>query len=228
MALFKGNGIPWGPEFPLNHSKSETDTEVQARIEKRAAAQPDLITGKITEEDLKEKPLIKDLHYDRKTGGSTLGGKFKLNDTASYPGTIPEIDSYVKDFDQPIQGQSNFPELRKMTGDWTTNFYGPSQCEGCGEHDIVRTGGGRFESVRSWREHNAHGTSYEAHHCTHLSLFKSLAGKVLTVIDASLTTNSKQHKAVCDLLRKAFAETISKARELEGDHGNESTGEGLA
>lgn len=142
------------------------------------------------------------------------------------PREIMPVNRFTEDM--PVKGQSDFPELRKQINDWITNFYGPSSCAGCGKLDVVRSEMNTWRPVTSWDTGGEEIKWYRPHHCTHLSLFKGLAGKVLTVIDASLITNPKQHKAVVDLLRKAFSETISHARELEGDNNGESTGEGLA
>lgn len=123
----------------------------------------------------------------------------------------------------PWQRQTSHEYLRRQIRDWTTTFYGPSACDGCGQYNVVRSKTGTGSYVTSWEENEGtDGPSYTAHHCTHIRLFKSLAGKVLTVIDASLTANPKQHKAVIDLLKKAFAETISRAKELEGDSSAEA------
>lgn len=138
------------------------------------------------------------------------------------PGTIAPILK-SEPLDIPQQCNASHWALRVQTKDYSSNFYGPSPCDGCGDYDVIRSETGKGFPVTSWNERKCKGgVEYTPHHCTHLLLFKKLAGKVLTVIDAALTTNPKQHKAVCDLLRKAFAETISRARELEGDNCNET------
>lgn len=51
--------------------------------------------------------------------------------------------------------------------------------------------------------------------------FRRLAGKVLTVIDASIA-DAKQNKAMKDLLKKAFSEQISDVREYFGSKKGEA------
>lgn len=139
--------------------------------------------------------------------------------TRDVPWTNPVPEEYE---DVQVKEQSDFPTLRSLINDFTTNFYGPRPCDGCGRHNVVRSEMGSGRAVTSWEEYEvAHGTNYTPHHCTHTILFKKLAGEVLTVIDASLVTNPTQHKAVCDLLRKAFRKTIDHARTLEGDTSSE-------
>lgn len=165
-------------------------------------------------------------HYEPKVACVECGNDFAVG-YCKHKTPLPTRTASPPAHNMPIKGRGDYPELRFKIKDWTTRFTGPTICDGCGEHDIVRTNGGFLSAA--WKEHNSHGISYSAHHCTHIKIFKNLAGKVLTIIDASLTANPKQHKAVCDLLRKAFAESISKARELEGDYSAEETPrEGLA
>lgn len=119
---------------------------------------------------------------------------------------------------EPTATQSDYPVLRKQLGDFYSTFYGPHSCEGCGTIIVKKS----FEQgAQSWEERNE-GELFISHHCTHIGLFKNLAGKVLTILDASLLSNPKQHKAVVDLLRQEFSRTIGRARKLEGDN-SEST-----
>lgn len=164
-------------------------------------------------------------HYDI-VSDALRGGVTHKAESVGYRSVV-RVSNTEEDI--PQKGQGNYLSLRHQLKDYTTNFYGPSLCEGCGRCDVIRSEMYTHRAVTSWEEYEiTGGASYSPHHCTHLKLFKGLAGKVLTIIDASLVTNPKQHKAVCDLLRKAFAETIGRARELEGDHGSESSSEGLA
>lgn len=116
---------------------------------------------------------------------------------------------------------TDYPSLRMQLNDYSNMYYGPHCCEGCGYHLIVKKAveaGGE-----SWEEQEGHGGPvYVPHHCTHVHLFKRLAGKVLTVLDASLSSNPTQCKAVKDLVRDAFASMIASARQLEGDTSAES------
>ncbi len=117
--------------------------------------------------------------------------------------------------------QIDYPVLRKQLGDFYSTFYGPHSCEGCGTFIVKKA----FEQgAQSWEECNE-GEKFIPHHCTHIALFKNLAGKVLTILDASLLSNPKQHKAVVDLLKQEFSRTIGRARELEGDSRTLSTEE---
>lgn len=176
---------------------NRTDAEVQAAVDKASGD-----------------------HYEMKDEDSSTF--HPLN--PFHPKVIRGLSSEAEK-DRPVACNASHWSLRTQIKDYYTNFYGPSPCDGCGQHDVVRSETGKGFPVTSWNERECKGgVEYTPHHCTHLRLFKGLAGKVLTVIDASLTTNPKQHKAVCDLLRKAFAETISKARELEGDNSGESVG----
>jgi ribosomal protein L37AE/L43A len=124
---------------------------------------------------------------------------------------------------RPEHAQSpDYPTLRKQLNDYTSTFYGPHCCEGCGRHDIVRKA---FEQgAQSWEVRECKGgTEYVPHHCSHVLLFRRLAGRVLTIVDAAFSPQSPQLKAIKDLLKRDFASTIADARELEGDRSAEST-----
>lgn len=110
----------------------------------------------------------------------------------------------------------DYPTLRNHLKDYESTFYGPSNCDGCGTYNVVRKA---FEQgAQSWEERECKGgVEYIPHHCSHVLLFKRLAGKVLTVVDAAFPPSSPQLKAIKDLLKREFAETIARARELEGD-----------
>lgn len=117
---------------------------------------------------------------------------------------------------------ADFSTLRKQLNDYKSTFYGPSACEGCGYHNVVRKS--YFEGAQSWEECEIKGgTEYIPHHCTHVILFRRLAGKVLTIVDAAFSPSSPQLKAIKDLLKRDFAATISEARQLEGDWSDENT-----
>lgn len=134
---------------------------------------------------------------------------------------------------QVVQEQPHvydYPELRKQTGDYISAFYGPHSCDGCGRYDVIKQS---FEQgAASWENatlpgcliDGIHGPTFKPHHCTHILLFKRLAGRILTVLDASLSASPSQHKAVKDLVRQEFARIISRARELEGDRSGETNG----
>jgi hypothetical protein len=118
----------------------------------------------------------------------------------------------------------DYPTLRKQTNDYNSTFYGPHRCEGCGSYNLI-VKRSMQEGPGSWEEHegeNGSGSVYTPHHCTHINLFKRLAGGVLTVLDASLSTNPVQHKAIKDLIKQEFSKVIGRARELEGDRSMES------
>lgn len=122
----------------------------------------------------------------------------------------------------PASKPIGYADLRKQLNDYTSTFYGPSCCDGCGRYDVVRKN--YEEGADSWESFESKtGTTYEPHHCSHVIIFKRLVGKVLTVLDAALSTNPAQHKAVKDLVKQSFAESIARARMLEGDTGAEST-----
>lgn len=107
--------------------------------------------------------------------------------------------------------------LRAQLNDYEGTFYGPHNCEGCGVMIIKKSyeqGGQSWELPKD--------NHFDPHHCTHISLFKKLAGRVLTVLDASLANNPAQHKAVKDLIKQEFGKIIGRARELEGDRSMES------
>lgn len=126
----------------------------------------------------------------------------------------------MKDKKQTI----DYPVLRAQLDDYSSTFYGPHSCTGCGT-DIVKKA---FEQgAQSWESSpfREKGGLFIPHHCTHVYLFKSLTGRVLTVLDAALSTNPVQHKAVIDLVKKEFSSVIAKARELEGDKRAECTGD---
>jgi hypothetical protein len=128
----------------------------------------------------------------------------------------------VKDKDSiPVQSQTpDYQTLRKQLNDYQSTFYGPHNCEGCGKQDIVRQA---FEQgAESWETNECQ--PYTPHHCSHIFLFKQLAGKVLTVIDAAFPPGSPQLKAIKDLLKRDFASTIAWARQLEGCNVAESMG----
>jgi len=113
---------------------------------------------------------------------------------------------------------NDYPVLRKQLEDFYSTFYGPHSCDGCGTLIVKKA----FEQgAQSW-EKVSETAKFIPHHCTHIALFKHLAGKVLTILDASLLNNPKQHKAVVDLLRQEFSRAIGRARELEGDRGIET------
>lgn len=118
----------------------------------------------------------------------------------------------------------DFPEFRTAIGDDNpeSRYYGPSSCEGCGYPSIIKHaiehGAESWETPCMRNEHK-----YTPHHCTHVKLFKSLAGKVLTVIDASFPQDSRQLKAIKDLLKKSFSETIANVKYLEGDTSQSSS-----
>lgn len=112
----------------------------------------------------------------------------------------------------------DYPTLRKQLNDYESMFYGPSNCEGCGKHDVIRKA---FEQgAESWETNESQ--PYTPHHCPHTLLFRQLAGKVLTIVDAAFPPSSPQLKAIKDLLKRDFASTISWARQLEGNSDNES------
>ena len=110
----------------------------------------------------------------------------------------------------------DYPTLRKQINDHASTFYGPHSCEGCGHRDIVRKA---FEQgADSWEEQETiDGVEYVPHRCSHVLVFKRLAGNILTVIDAAFPPNSPQLKAIKDLLKRDISAAIAKARELEGD-----------
>ena len=118
----------------------------------------------------------------------------------------------------PVQSQTpDYAALRAQLNDYKSTFYGPYRCEGCGRHDIIRKS--FFEGAESWETNEAQ--AYTPHHCSHVLLFRSLAGKVLTIVDAAFSPHSPQLKAIKDLLKRDFAATIAEARELEGDRTGE-------
>jgi hypothetical protein len=114
----------------------------------------------------------------------------------------------------------DYPVLRKQIGDYHSIFYGPHGCEGCG---VVIVKQALEQGANSWEECNE-GEKFIPHHCTHIYLFKKLAGQVLTVVEAAFTPASPQLKAVKDLLRRDFSGAIATARQLEGDRCMESMG----
>lgn len=116
----------------------------------------------------------------------------------------------------------DYPTLRKQLNDYESTFYGPHSCEGCGKYDIVRKS--FAQGAESWEMRETKGgCEYIPHHCSHVCLFRRLAGKVLTIVDAAFLPNSPQLKAIKDLMKRDFAATIAEARELEGDRSGEST-----
>lgn len=123
---------------------------------------------------------------------------------------------------EPMKRPKDYPTLRKQIGDFESTFYGAHSCEGCGRQDIVKRS--YEQGGQSWEQNlRLPEPIYVPHHCTHVNLFKKLAGRVLTVINASLSGNPVQCKAVKDLLKQEFAKIITRARELEGNRSNETT-----
>lgn len=122
----------------------------------------------------------------------------------------------------PVQSQTpDYADLRKQLNDYQSTFYGPHACDGCGRYDIVRKA--LEQGADAWESPMKHGDSvYRPHHCSHVLLFKKLSGQVLTVVDAAFPPNSQQLKAIKSLLKRDFAATIARARELEGDRSAES------
>ena len=114
-----------------------------------------------------------------------------------------------------------YPELRKQINDYKSTFYGPSRCEGCGQYDVIRKA--YEEGAETWEGSRSNPRVYVPHHCPHTLLFRRLAGKVLTVMDAAFSPSSPQLKAIKDLLKRDFAETIATARMLEGDKSAEDS-----
>jgi hypothetical protein len=107
----------------------------------------------------------------------------------------------------------DYSSLRMQLGDYTSTFYGPSNCQGCGKSDVVRKA---FEQgAESWETREAQ--PYVPHHCSHVLLFRKLTGRVLTVIDAAFPPTSSQLKAIKDLLKRDFADAVAEARMLEGE-----------
>lgn len=132
------------------------------------------------------------------------------------------LSEQISNLGRPEHAQTpDYPTLRKQLNDYKSIFYGPHRCEGCGYYDIVREA---FEQgAESWEEWECKGgTEFVSHHCSHVLLFRRLAGKVLTVVDAAFSPHSPQLKAIKDLLKRDFAETIAEARRLEGDRSAES------
>jgi hypothetical protein len=124
----------------------------------------------------------------------------------------------------PPQSQTpDYPDLRKQLNDYASVFYGPHSCLGCGRPDVVKKA---FEQGGdSWElPCKRNGLEYKPHHCTHVLVFKKLAGRVLTVLDAAFPPASPQLKAIKDLLKRDFASIITEVRQMEGD----TTGESLS
>ena len=108
--------------------------------------------------------------------------------------------------------------LRKQLNDYESTFYGPHRCDGCGKLDIIRKA--FEEGAETWELNECQ--PYTPHHCTHVVLFRKLAGRVLTIVDAAFSPDSPQLKAIKDLLKRDFAVAIAEARHLEGDSSAES------
>jgi len=115
----------------------------------------------------------------------------------------------------------DYPELRKQLNDYKSTFYGPHQCEGCGVYDVIRKA--HRQGGESWESSRSDPHVYIPHHCTHVLLFRKLAGKVLTILDASFSPESRQLKAIKDLMKKDFSSVIEEARNMEGNFSGEST-----
>lgn len=115
----------------------------------------------------------------------------------------------------PPQAQvPDYQDLRKQLNDYTTTFYGPHSCEGCGIYGIVKASAECGSQSWEQKETSA-GFIYKPHHCTHSALFRSLSGKILTVLEAALA-NPEQRWAVSDLVRQEVRKSLTRARELEG------------
>lgn len=110
--------------------------------------------------------------------------------------------------------EPDYAELRRQLKDYKSTYYGPHQCEGCGTMIIKQA---IEQGARSWEVHTLTPDHFEPHHCSHIHLFNKLAGRILTVLDAALSTNPAQHKAVKDLIKKEFRPIIQRAKDLEGD-----------
>lgn len=122
----------------------------------------------------------------------------------------------------PVQSQTpDYADLRKQLNDYKSTFYGPHRCDGCGMYDVIRKA--YDQGAESWEGSRPNPRVYIPHHCSHVLLFKKLAGAVLTVVDAAFPPTSPQLKAIKDLLKRDFAATIARARELEGDRCCETT-----
>jgi hypothetical protein len=135
-----------------------------------------------------------------------------------------QLKDMKRNAELPVQSQTpDYADLRRQLNDYKTTFYGPHCCEGCGRHDIIRKafaeGGAAYEKHKTL----AGDYIYRPHQCTHVVLFRRLAGKVLTIVDAAFSPHSPQLKAIKDLLKRDFAATISEARQLEGDTSCDST-----
>jgi hypothetical protein len=119
----------------------------------------------------------------------------------------------------PVQSQKpDYSTLRKQLNDYESTFYGPHCCEGCGRYDVVRKA---FEQgADSWEGNE--GEPYSPHRCSHVLVFRKLAGQVLTVIDAAFPPASPQLKAIKNLLKRDISAAIARTRELEGDRSAET------
>lgn len=133
----------------------------------------------------------------------------------------------------------DYPELRALTKDYDTTIYGPHQCSGC-YVQVVKTsieeGAYAWERFTEWKpSREMEGSSenfskvpvhsYKPHMCPQVRFYKKLAGKVLTILDASFPEGSKQAKAMKDLLRREFRAIIELAA-MESGHGGENGEEG--
>lgn len=138
---------------------------------------------------------------------------------------VPFIDSTrrVKDpYGNDIE--IDYPVFRKQIGDMNpeSRWYGPHTCDGCGYLSILKhaidLGAESYETPCM-----GNGYKYTPHYCTQSNRYRRLAGKVLTVIDACFPPESRQLKAIKDILKKTFAETIAEARSSQGDTSCESS-----
>ena len=120
-----------------------------------------------------------------------------------------------------ITEPTDYPDLRKQLNDDQSTFYGPHQCVGCYKEIIKKA---FEEGAEAYEVPVKDGdTFYKLHRCTHILFVKRLAGRLLTILDATFGHNQVQCKAIKDLVRKEISATISDIRQNEGDFSCEST-----
>lgn len=120
---------------------------------------------------------------------------------------------------------TDYPELRKQINDFESIFYGPHSCGTCGAMIVkmaIEQGGHAFsvpaanEVAGKYRPHVCEGTlkgldplmGYSHFDAINYSV-RHLAGKILTIVDASVS-DQQQRKAAKDLVRESIKHTLDQ------------------
>jgi hypothetical protein len=118
----------------------------------------------------------------------------------------------------PKETTTDYAELRKQINDFESTFYGPHGCEHCGV-EVVRMA--REQGYHAFTVPKGEETKYKPHACdptcgyAHFDSInysvRHLAGKILTVVDATVS-DPQQRKATKDIMKEAFKHALDQIR----------------